>query len=105
VVDAIDSGAGGSKSQPENEILKLKGDGRSWRAMDDEVVVLDTSRSEYLAVNKTGAALWPLLVAGATRNELANVLVSTFGVSESRATSDVAAFVAGLAERGMLHQE
>jgi hypothetical protein len=104
VDDTPDGEAGGSRSQAGNEVLKLKGDGSSWRAMDDEVVVLDTSRSEYLGVNKTGAALWPLLVAGATRDELANALVSTFGVSESRATSDVAAFVAVLAERGMLQK-
>jgi hypothetical protein len=84
--------------------VKLTGDGSSWRANDDEVVVLDTSRSEYLAVNKTGAAVWPLLVAGATRDELAKALVSNFGVSESRAASDVAAFVAVLAERGMLER-
>jgi coenzyme PQQ synthesis protein D (PqqD) len=63
--------------------------------------VLDTKRSEYLAVNGTGTALWPLLVAGATREELVLALFSKFGVSKGQALSDVSVFVASLAECGI----
>ncbi len=73
-----------------------------WREMGDEVAVLDTSRSEYLRINKTGATLWPLLAEGATVTELVHALISTFGISQDRAESDVSSFVDVLTDRGVL---
>lgn len=102
--DAGEKSAGKDKGSAGEEIVKLKAAGDRWVVTDDEVVVLDTTRSEYLAVNRTGTALWPLLVAGATTEELVQALISKFGVSEGRAVSDVTVFVASLAERGMLQE-
>jgi Coenzyme PQQ synthesis protein D (PqqD) len=102
VEDADERGPANEQGGDGKEIVKLKGAGDSWVATDDEVVVLDTTRSEYLAVNRTGTELWPLLVTGATREELVHALMSKFGISEGRAVSDVSVFVASLAERGML---
>jgi len=88
-----------------DEVVKLNSDRVRWRASHEEVVVLDLARSEYMAINKTGSALWPLLVAGTTRAHLCETLIGTFGVSAQRAESDVTAFLGIFSERGMLDQE
>jgi hypothetical protein len=82
--------------------MKLQDGTMVWREVGDEVAVLDTSRSEYLRVNKAGAKLWPLLAEGATVTELVQALRSTFGISPDRAESDVSAFVDMLTDKGVL---
>ena len=49
------------------DVIKLAPGRVEWREIDGEVVVLDTEASKYLAGNRTAAALWSKLAAGATR--------------------------------------
>lgn len=72
--------------------LRLK-QGVEWQPVDDEVVVLDLNASVYLAVNDTGAVLWPLVAEGTTEHQLVEELTSRFPVDEDDARADVAAFV------------
>ncbi len=83
-------------------ILKLRDDALDWREVDGQVVVLDRAGSVYLAVNAAGAALWPAIVAGATRPQLVQILLDTFDVEGARAERDVDAFLASLRERDLL---
>jgi hypothetical protein len=53
-------------------------------------------------VNRTGAVIWPLLDEGATREELAEQLVTRYGIDQASASRDVDAFVATLSERNLL---
>jgi hypothetical protein len=82
--------------------FRLRGDQLEWREIEGEIVALDARSSEYLAVNRTGTVLWPSLVAGATRDELVARLAGAFEVGEETAGRDVDAFLAVLAERGLL---
>ncbi|MGH9029041.1 MAG: PqqD family protein [Acidimicrobiales bacterium] len=73
-----------------------------WRLVDDEVVVLDTRGSRYLAVNRSGASLWPLLAAGTTRAELSRELSRKWGLSFEAADDDVGLFIAWLVDAGLV---
>ena len=82
--------------------LRLRTDELSWRKIDEEIVALDGRRSDYLAINGSGALLWPLLVDGATPEQLVSALVNGYGIDESRAAADTAAFVSALSDQGLL---
>jgi hypothetical protein len=82
--------------------LRLRTDELSWRKIDEEIVALDGRRSDYLAINGSGALLWPLLVDGATPEQLVSALVNGYGIDESRAAADTEAFVSALSDQGLL---
>jgi hypothetical protein len=75
-----------------------------WREVEGEVVALDLRRKTYLAINRTGAVLWPALMTGATREELLARLTADFSVSLDEAASDLDAFLAELARQDLLEQ-
>lgn len=85
--------------------LRLRTDGLDWRELDEEIVALDLNQSEYFAVNKTGTVLWRELAGGATRRDLAEVLVTRFALSEEAAAADVDRFVENLERRRLLVTE
>lgn len=82
--------------------LTLRPGALDWVDAEGEIVVLDSARSRYLSLNREGVVLWRVLASGATREELAEELVRTFEVPPRRAATDVEAFVARLAELGLL---
>jgi autotransporter adhesin len=65
-------------------------------------MVFDTNGSEYLAVNKTGVALWHLLLAGATRAVLAEAMTENFQIDIETAATDAERFVFSLEDLGLL---
>jgi hypothetical protein len=75
-----------------------------WREIDGEVVVLDRRQGRYLAVNPSGAVLWPALVEGATEETLVERLLSRYVVDREKARRDVGAFLDWLGERGLLER-
>jgi sensor domain CHASE-containing protein len=85
-----------------NGNLKIRSDDLSWRQVEDEVIVVDLRSNEYLSINQSGTALWEMLVDGTTSETMAARLASDFGLDHDRARTDVEAFVAMLAERGLL---
>ena len=85
-------------------VLRLK-PGVEWQHVDDEVVVLDISSSEYLAVNGTGAALWGLVAAGTTERQLVEELTTRFPVDVEQAHADVMQFTAQLRDFALLEVE
>jgi len=88
--------------QSDEVIVKLRADNLMWRQVGDELMVLDTNSSEYLAINKTGVALWPLLLAGATRDVLAEALAENFHIDFATAATDAARFLSSLEDLGLL---
>jgi orotate phosphoribosyltransferase-like protein len=82
--------------------LKLRGEGLTWREIDDEVVALDVESATYLSANASGRLLWRSLSEGATRQELVSCLVDEFEIDAERAGADVDAFLAELSKRGLL---
>ena len=85
-----------------SDVVRLRREQLEWREVEGEIVALDAGASEYLAVNATGATLWPLLAEGATREQLAARLVEAFGVDLERAAADVEVFLDSLETRGLL---
>lgn len=83
-------------------MIKLRGEEVVWQSIEGEIVVLDLRASRYLTVNGSGAFLWPKIVEGASRDQLAAALAERYAVSGGRAECDVDSFVGGLDERGLL---
>jgi hypothetical protein len=73
-----------------------------WRRIDDEVVILDLRTQRYLTLNHTGAILWPLLVAGTTRQLLIAELVDIYPDAVTEAGRDVDAVLGQLTEADLL---
>jgi hypothetical protein len=84
-----------------HEELRLH-DGTAWREVEGAVVVLHLGSSTYFEMNPSGAALWPLLAAGATRKALSDELIARYGISEDQAAADVEAFVTACREHDLL---
>jgi Coenzyme PQQ synthesis protein D (PqqD) len=84
--------------------LKLREGAAEWREVEGQVLVLDLEDSDYLIVNRTGAAVWPALVAGTTREELIELLTSTFDVDAESAAANLDEFLSTLRERRLLEQ-
>jgi hypothetical protein len=85
-----------------DERYRLRGEALEWREVEGEIVAADMRDSVYLSVNRTGAALWPALSAGATQEELATRLVEAYGVDRDDASRDVARFLDALRSHGLL---
>lgn len=83
-------------------VLRLRPGGLFWRESGDDVVVLDTTTSKYVAADGSAALLWKRLAAGATREQLVSALCDHYGVAGEVAERDVSAFVEQLSERGLL---
>jgi hypothetical protein len=84
--------------------MRIRVDVLEWREVEGEVVALDLRSNTYLAVNRTGAAIWPALMSGADREELVRRLTETFDVSEEHAATDLDAFLAELAAQDLLER-
>ena len=61
------------------ERLRVRAEAVEWRTVEGEIVALDLRRSLYLAINPSGATLWPALVEGASRDELVERLCAECG--------------------------
>jgi hypothetical protein len=85
--------------------LRLRSDQLEWREVEGEVVALDLRRLVYVAVNRTGALLWPELVVGTTKTALVARLVDAFDLDHVAATVDVEAFLTSLEEQDLLERE
>lgn len=84
--------------------MRLRADALEWREVEGEIVALDLRRSVYLAVNRTGAALWPLLVDGASRNALTARLRKEFEIEDDEAIADVDRFLAELRKNDLVEE-
>jgi hypothetical protein len=84
--------------------LRLRNQALEWRDIEGEVVAVDTRKAVYMAINHTGAVLWPALSEGATREELVERLVGAYDVDRGAAEGDVDTFVAMLEEQDLLER-
>ena len=74
----------------------------TWQEVGDDVIVLDLDGSVYLSINGSGRVLWERLAEPCSQDELNDALVEHFGIDESRARDDVAAFLGALRSRDLL---
>ena len=73
---------------------------------DGTGLVFDPNTNAAFSLNKTGVYLWNLVKEGATEAEMTAGLLEKYdGVTEEKATADVAAFLAELRSRSLLSEE
>ena len=89
---------------PAERHLRVRNRGLDWRVLEDETVVLDLEGSRYLAINRTGTLLWPLLAQGATRAQLVETLTNEWEIEPRQATRDIDEFCAQLDAEGLLER-
>jgi hypothetical protein len=82
--------------------VRIRPDALEWREVEGEIVALDLRSNTYLAVNRTGAAIWSKLVSGAAQEDLVGQLTERFDVSEEQAGADLDALLAQLREQDLL---
>ncbi len=84
---------------------RLRAEQLDWRQIDEEIVILDGARAEYLTLNRSGAVLWRRLALGATREELASALLDVYeDLDPASAGGDADAFLSRLASLGLLEE-
>ena len=83
-------------------VLRLDPEAVVWQDIDGELVAIDLSTSEYLALNAAAAVAWPLLVRGATIDQLVDELCGRYDVNEDRARADMTEFVTTLRQRRLV---
>ncbi len=83
-------------------ILRLRPEALQWREIEGEVVAVDLETSSYLGANESGAVLWRALATGATREELAALLVAEFEIDAEQAARDTDTFIDQLRENDLL---
>ena len=72
------------------------------RTIDGEAVLVHAGQRRVRVLNSVGARLWELADGKHTAGEAAEIIAAEYGVDPARANSDVLAFFADLAERGVL---
>jgi hypothetical protein len=86
------------------DTLKLRPDKVAWRDVDDELIALDLDAAVYLSVNRAGAALWPALAEGTTRDALVAALEERFSIPNEAAATDVDTFLGQLSGLDLLEE-
>lgn len=85
--------------------LRARADDVMWQEVDNELIVLDSKRSVYIRVSGSGPVLWPLLVDGASREQLAAKLVEEFGIDTADAIGDVEDFLSELLRQQLIVED
>ncbi len=83
-------------------MVRIRQAGLTWNVTGDDVVVLDLDGSVYLKLNGSARVLWEQLAEPRDETQLTAALVTRYGIDESRAADDVAAFLDDLRARRLL---
>lgn len=85
-----------------DKTLRLKAASLRWLETQGEVLALDVEASSYFSANASATLLWRRLAGGATRGDLADEIVTAYGIDPARALHDVDVFLAELDRAGLL---
>jgi hypothetical protein len=70
--------------------------------IDGEVMVINLDTGVYYSVTGAGAAVWPMLVGGATLREISDRVARHYGADPASVERDVDRFIARLAGEAIL---
>jgi hypothetical protein len=73
-----------------------------FRAVHDEIVVLDTRADVYLGLNSSAAVAWETLAAGGSAKKAVERVLERFDVPVEVAEADIDSLVDDLVSRGIL---
>ena len=85
--------------------MRLNESAVTWREVDSEIVALNVHAGVYFTLNGSGRLLWLALADSASVDELADLLVVTYGVPEEQARIDASAFVDDLVGRSLVEAD
>jgi Coenzyme PQQ synthesis protein D (PqqD) len=74
-----------------------------WQEVGDEIVLLDVHEGEYRSLNDVGSAMWRALEQCPDVAAAYSQLCDLYEVDPDVLRADLAAFIARLVEREMLH--
>ena len=89
-----DSAARDDRFQPDPDVVAQR--------VGDEVVLVNLRSSRMYDLNRTGARLWDLLVAGHALDSARAELLREFAVDPGELDREIAALVASLLEAGLV---
>ncbi len=70
--------------------------------IDGEVMVINLDTGVYYSVTGAGAAVWPMLVGGATQRDISDRVARHYGADAASVERDVDTFVKQLADEAIL---
>jgi Coenzyme PQQ synthesis protein D (PqqD) len=71
--------------------------------VDDEIVILNLPRDNYIALDPIGKRIWELLEAPLSAAELSHRLTLEYDVGEAQCQEDVQSFLEQLQAEGLIH--
>jgi len=72
------------------------------RAIDDEVVILNTESGVYYGLTAGGTRVWELLQKPCDANQVKDALISEYDVEPERCEEDVLALLQQMADAGLI---
>ena len=85
--------------------MRLRDTGLAARRIGGQTVILDHNKSRYLTISGAGTLLFELLHADRDRGDLIEAVLETYDIDAETAARDVDAFIAELANAGLLAAE
>lgn len=83
--------------------MRLRGEGLTWRRLGDDIMVLDLESSTYFSVGGTGAFLFETLQQqDLDEPDLVAAVLAEHDADDATVRRDVARFVTGLRDAGLL---
>jgi len=71
--------------------------------LDEEMVILNMAKNNYIALNQVGRRIWDLLEKPIRVEELNRILSREFGATPEQIAADVLPFLNSLADEGLVH--
>lgn len=72
------------------------------KVMEGEAVIINLSNGSYYSLEKTGGAIWAMVEAGHSLEEMVEELVRRYDVARSQAQADVQRLAAELLQEGLV---
>ena len=89
-------------AEASGDVFRLRSDDVVWREVDGEIIVLEMGTGTYLNLNGSAGIIWRALSTPARVEELVDLLVETYGISQQTAASDTLALLADLRDRSLV---
>jgi Coenzyme PQQ synthesis protein D (PqqD) len=77
----------------------------AWNNLAGQVLILEMENSQYFRLNRAGGVLWEHVASApgpVSSEQLIQVLVDAFGITEERAAADVTVFLDRMSSFGLL---
>ncbi len=79
----------------------------SWKAVEDEIMIIDEHEGTYFCLNAEAAAVWRFLDASRTRNEILGFMEENFHIRTKKRRTEIARLVDDMLQKRFIvfHEE